>query len=132
MWGINLNCISKNHSEISRLQIKVMDKFQRGCLTMSKKTSLPALLWNSSITFSWSLEITNGFLEVRLKLFSHINLVQIFLKKDILLCLNEVWNLTLSTIPAFSLNYEQLHFLWTKLKSIEYGTISMVENFLLE
>jgi len=60
-------------------------------------------LWTSSITFVWRLKISNRFLEMNVSLIFHTNLVQKFLKKKILLGLNEVWNSTLNTIPSFDL-----------------------------
>jgi len=76
-----MNFISKNLFEVSRLRLKVMDKFQRGCLKMSQKMVLPTPLWNLSITFRWSVKTWKGFLEIKLNLILQLSLVWIFLKK---------------------------------------------------
>jgi len=48
--------------------------------------------------------MSNGFLEMKSSLIFQIFLVQNFLKKVILLCLNEVWISTFNIIPTFSFN----------------------------
>jgi len=68
-----------------------------------KKTSFPTRLRILFITFYWRIEISNGFLEIKFHLISQLCLVQSFLKKVVLLWLNEVWNFTANIILAFDL-----------------------------
>jgi len=65
---MKLTFISKNPFETLSLQNKVMDKIERGCLKMSKKMSLLTPLSILSLTFDWSIEISNGFLEMEFSL----------------------------------------------------------------
>jgi len=74
-------------------------------------------LWNLSITFDWSLEISNGFLEMKFNFIFKLFPVQSFLKKVILLWLNEIWNSTSNKIFTFSqwavsLIFKLSHTLW--------------------
>jgi len=84
-----------------------MSKFQIGCLKLSKTNSLPNPFWNLLITFYWSLEISNGFLEMKFELNYQRFLVQIFLKIVHLLCLNEVWNFYFNHNSYLWLHYEE-------------------------
>jgi len=68
-----------------------------------KKNPFQPPLWILSITFCWWIEISNGFQEMKAWLIFHINVIQFFLKKVILLCLNKVWNSTSNTIYTFDL-----------------------------
>jgi len=79
MWKINLNFISKNLFEISPPIKSYGQNSQR------------------------RIKISNGFLEIKFRLIFHINLVQLFLKNFILLCLNKIQNSTLNTIRSFDL-----------------------------
>jgi len=72
---------------------------------MSKKMSLPITLWNLPITFESRHEIWNGFLEMKLSLNTQLFLVESFLKKITLLCLNAVWNSICNTISMFYMSH---------------------------
>jgi len=79
-----------------------MDKFQRGCLKM--KTKIPFLpLSNLFITFYSRLEISNGFLVMKITFISQCLFILRFLQKIILLWINEVSNYTSNTISTFDL-----------------------------
>jgi len=125
-----MSFISKNPIEVSRLYLKVMDKFQRGCLKMFQKMVLPTPLWNLSITFRWSFKTWNGFLEIKLNLVFQLFLVWIFLKKDILLYLtrSEIcfltqflhFHLTLSGFTFCEQNWKVLNMVQSYLWRIFY------------
>jgi hypothetical protein len=89
------------------LQLKVMNKFERGVGRVIFVDIFKHPLWNLSITFRWSVKTSKLFLEMKLSLIPQFFLYQSFLKKDTLLCLNEIWNLFLNTFSAFSQGYEQ-------------------------
>ncbi len=82
----NFNLPFKSYQQIS---VKVFEFFF--------KMSLPTCHWNLLITFEWKIEIANRFLGMKHSLIIYIKLVQSFLKKVILLCLNQVWNSNLNT-----------------------------------
>jgi len=107
-WEINLTFISKNPFEISRIKSKVINKFEWGCLRMSKKMLLPTPLSNLLITFDLRLKILNGFLDMKFNLIYQLLLIQSFLKKSILLCLNEGWNSISNIVVAFHLTMSGL------------------------
>jgi len=114
---------------------------------MSKKMSFPITLWNLFITFDLRLEISKGFLEMKLSLISQPFLIESFLKKIILLCLNMVWNSNCNKISMFYMSHmdcftsyhptcrNSLTFLlyilkvsdfWSKTLCILYGILYMV------
>jgi hypothetical protein len=85
---MKLSFISENPFVILSLHSKVLDKIQSGVARNIFIDIFKHPLWFLSITFDWRLQITNGFLEMKLNLISQLFLVQRFLKKVNLLCQN--------------------------------------------
>jgi len=72
----------------------------RGCLKMSKNgLSNPSLKFVYSF-FYWRIEISNKFIDVKFNLIQQLFTIRNFIKKKVLLYLNEVWNSTSNQIPT--------------------------------
>jgi len=92
-YKIKIAFISKNPFDIWRLQSKVMDKVQRRVGRDIFFDILKHPLWILSITSYWRLQMSNGFLEMKVNLIWQLFLVQSFLKKVILPCPNGLQSL---------------------------------------
>jgi len=78
---IKIAFISQNPFDIWRLQSKVMDKIQRWVGRDIFFDILKHALWILFITFDWSLQMSNGFLEIKVNLIWQLFLIQSFWKK---------------------------------------------------
>jgi len=78
---LKLNFIEKNPFVISTFQSKVMVRNQSQCLKELFFDIFIHCLWFLFITFDFKVEITNGFLLMKVNFISQLFLVQSFLKK---------------------------------------------------